>query len=251
MAIIKGKCPNCGAIYRLNDSKIPDKGAYARCPKCQNRFFLRKKIESLKEGQRVQKENHIKICPKCGYQRQPEDDELTPQIECPNCGVIYEFAKIHKNQPEQIAKQWIVSSEEKSKVYEEENVSIKAQQKAKAELDTKNLTIGCIGCLGLVVVIILIVLISGLFTSNDKDYSDVHGAWAYMQQFVEKRLKSPKNADFPGGGHRHVTDLGGGRYRVDSYVDAQNSFGAVMRTHFEGVIKRVDGHWELEYLHFK
>jgi len=30
-------------------------------------------------------------CPKCGYERQPED--LASEHECPNCGVIYEKAK--------------------------------------------------------------------------------------------------------------------------------------------------------------
>ncbi len=92
----------------------------------------------------------------------------------------------------------------------------------------------------------------GTVTSTATDQGDVDGAWAYMQLFVEKRLKSPSSADFPfGGSSRHVTPLGGGRYKVDSYVDAQNSFGAQLRRHFEGVIKRVPGGWKLEYLRFK
>ncbi len=69
-----------------------------------------------------------------------------------------------------------------------------------------------------------------------------------MQLFVEKRLKSPKSADFTFGGYRHVTALGRGRYKVDFSVDVQNSFGAVIRTHFEGVIKRVDGGWKWNIL---
>lgn len=80
---------------------------------------------------------------------------------------------------------------------------------------------------------------------------DVHGAWAYMQLFVEKELKSPKSADFPFGGFRHVTYLGNDRYEVDSYVDAENSFGASIRTRFKGVIKKVANGWELESLSFK
>ena len=88
--------------------------------------------------------------------------------------------------------------------------------------------------------------------SKYNQYGDVHGAWAYMQIFVEKRLKSPKSADFPfGGGSYHTTDLGGGRYKVNSYVDSQNAFGANIRTHFDGVIKRKDGGWILEYLNFR
>lgn len=80
---------------------------------------------------------------------------------------------------------------------------------------------------------------------------DIHGAWAYMQLFVEEQLKSPNSAEFPFGGYRDVTPLGDGRYKVSSYVDAENAFGATMRTHFEGVIKRVPDGWELEYLRFK
>lgn len=78
--------------------------------------------------------------------------------------------------------------------------------------------------------------------------NDVHGAWAYMQLFVEKRLKSPSTADFPHGGSRDVEPLGNGRYRIVSYVDAQNAFGGTVRTNFRGIIKRVDGGWELENL---
>jgi hypothetical protein len=90
-------------------------------------------------------------------------------------------------------------------------------------------------------------------TSSGGSYSssgsaDVHGAWAYMQIAVEQRLKSPKSADFPFGGSRHVTPLGGDRYRVNSYVDATNSFGAEIRTNFTGVIKKVSGGWQVESL---
>jgi len=87
---------------------------------------------------------------------------------------------------------------------------------------------------------------------EQKQKGSVDGAWAYMQIFVEKRLKSPKSADFPfGGGTYHTTDLGGGRYKVNSYVDSQNAFGANIRTHFDGIIKRKDGGWVLEYLNFR
>lgn len=88
--------------------------------------------------------------------------------------------------------------------------------------------------------------------SHYRQYGDVHGAWAYMQIYVERQLKSPKSADFPfGGGTYHTKDLGGGRYEVNSYVDAKNAFGTDIRTHFNGVIKRQNGKWVLEYLTFE
>ncbi|MGC9196036.1 MAG: hypothetical protein ACP5IL_11345 [Syntrophobacteraceae bacterium] len=36
-------------------------------------------------------------CPKCGYIRQPEDEDFFPATECPKCGIVYEkFEKEHK-----------------------------------------------------------------------------------------------------------------------------------------------------------
>ena len=88
---------------------------------------------------------------------------------------------------------------------------------------------------------------SASYDSSPRSSSDdVHGAWAYIQIYVERQLKSPGSAKFPFGGSRHVTPLGGDRYRVNSYVDAQNAFGANVRTNFNGVIKKVSGGWLVE-----
>ena len=63
-------------------------------------------------------------------------------------------------------------------------------------------------------------------------------AWVMAQQFVEDNLKSPGSADFGGVFNDYqdpddvVTDLGGGKFRVTAWVDAQNSFGATIRTAF-------------------
>ena len=37
---MKIKCPNCRAAGQIADSKIPERGAYTRCPKCQTRLFV-------------------------------------------------------------------------------------------------------------------------------------------------------------------------------------------------------------------
>ncbi len=34
----------------------------------------------------------MKICPKCGYERQPKDDAFVSPRECPQCGIVYEKA---------------------------------------------------------------------------------------------------------------------------------------------------------------
>jgi len=38
-----------------------------------------------------------------------------------------------------------------------------------------------------------------------------------------------------------VTDLGNGRYRVQGWVDAQNSFGAMIRSNFVVELETSDG----------
>lgn len=53
----------------------------------------------------------IVICPKCGYERQPKDDEykIIPETECPKCGIIYD--------------KWTVLADEKTtNIQPEENI---------------------------------------------------------------------------------------------------------------------------------
>lgn len=75
------------------------------------------------------------------------------------------------------------------------------------------------------------------------------GARLIMQQFVSARLKSPSSAEFPDvfdGADKHVTNLGNQRYRIQSYVDSQNGFGAMIRTHFTGEVEQTsEDNWRL------
>lgn len=84
-----------------------------------------------------------------------------------------------------------------------------------------------------------------------KGKGDMHGAWAAMQQFVEKRLKNPSGAKFIGHARDTVTHLGGGRYRVEASVDATNSFGATIRTPFTGIVEDKGDGWELHELNIR
>lgn len=87
---MKVHCPKCKASYKIEDSKIPIKGAHLNCPKCKTRFLVKK--ESKETG---------KVCPNCEYVRQPKDDEFTSDLECPKCGIIYSKAKILREKEEQ------------------------------------------------------------------------------------------------------------------------------------------------------
>lgn len=55
-------------------------------------------------------------------------------------------------------------------------------------------------------------------------------AWTQCHTIVEESLKAPSTASFP---WRMNVQVGGGDvYTVDSYVDAQNGFGAMIRTRY-------------------
>lgn len=59
-------------------------------------------------------------------------------------------------------------------------------------------------------------------------------AFVMSQEFVRRELKSPKTAEFPYISDATVTVTPGKkcRFSVASYVDAQNSFGALIRTNY-------------------
>lgn len=62
--------------------------------------------------------------------------------------------------------------------------------------------------------------------------SHTREAQACSQVRVESMLKAPKTADFPTISHWKITPLGDDKYQTASYVDAENSFGAQIRTNF-------------------
>jgi len=75
-------------------------------------------------------------------------------------------------------------------------------------------------------------------SSSEPREPDVHDAWVFCQYAVKSRLKAPSTAKFKfGGAGSDVAALGNGRFRVKSWVDAQNSFGAMMRSQFDCVVK--------------
>lgn len=57
-------------------------------------------------------------------------------------------------------------------------------------------------------------------------------AFVMSQTFVKKQLKAPSTAKFPYINEASVLREGKCGFRVESYVDAQNSFGAMLRTYY-------------------
>jgi len=78
---------------------------------------------------------------------------------------------------------------------------------------------------------------------------DGTGASMICHTFVEQRLKAPASAKFPYMSTDNVTDLGGGKFNVVSYVDSQNSFGALIRNTYDCSVHWVSGtQWRLDSL---
>lgn len=62
-------------------------------------------------------------------------------------------------------------------------------------------------------------------------------AYVISQDFIKRELKSPSTAKFPAMWKSNVVDLGDCRFRVRSYVDAQNAFGAMLRTSYAAEVE--------------
>lgn len=99
--------------------------------------------------------------------------------------------------------------------------------------------IAILGTIGFSLLLVLLVVSpkeknsSGVQQGNSGATTDNSGvACACAQDRVTNLLKSPSTADFPSGCDRFVTDLGGNRYTVTSYVDAENGFGAMIRSNY-------------------
>lgn len=71
----------------------------------------------------------------------------------------------------------------------------------------------------------------------------------YVQPIVKSGLKAPRTAKFPwdlSGAY-----LGECRYRYSSWVDAQNGFGALIRTHYSATLILTPSGWTLESLDYE
>jgi hypothetical protein len=70
-----------------------------------------------------------------------------------------------------------------------------------------------------------------------KGHSEVE-AWTAAQLEVERNLKSPSSAKFPWVKSEDVVNkINDDTFKVKSYVDSENSFGAMVRTNFSCTVE--------------
>ena len=89
-------------------------------------------------------------------------------------------------------------------------------------------------------VVIVIAITFGLATGKDDGIPTTGMAKSMCQEFIKKKLKSPKSAEFSSITETTVIELDKGpidyKFQVTGYVDAQNSFGAQLRTKYNCII---------------
>jgi hypothetical protein len=68
--------------------------------------------------------------------------------------------------------------------------------------------------------------------ANRTEQNSEFTAYYYSQQCVKELLKSPSTAEFPSGSDQFVTRIDNDTFLINSYVDSQNSFGAMLRTNY-------------------
>ena len=78
----------------------------------------------------------------------------------------------------------------------------------------------------------LVLLLACNGSSTSRPVHDELGARVVCQEFVKRRLKAPATAKFELHHVRQVAPLDSGCYTVWGYVDAQNSFGALIRSEY-------------------
>lgn len=72
-------------------------------------------------------------------------------------------------------------------------------------------------------------------------------AWRLCQERVQAGLKAPSTAEFPAY-DEHAMSSSGALWVVKSYVDADNSFGAHIRTRYECSATFAAGRWSVDSL---
>lgn len=98
---------------------------------------------------------------------------------------------------------------------------------------------------GAIILVLVVLGFVGYISNNDKSSTTAAGkgverqdtasetdAFYMSKQFVTKTLKAPSTADFGSFGESTITRKSDRIFSVTSFVDAQNSFGAKIRTYY-------------------
>ncbi len=85
-------------------------------------------------------------------------------------------------------------------------------------------------------------------TPSPAEVTDKHSnieAYTQAQEILKKYLKAPASADFPTMRNASIEALQDDGFKISSYVDAQNSFGANLRQNWSVVFQYAGDHVEV------
>lgn len=89
--------------------------------------------------------------------------------------------------------------------------------------------------IGVLVLFFVISKMTGVTSTNTCE--DKTRAWIEAKDFVTMALKAPSTADFASRGESRINYLGDCKHEVMGYVDAQNSFGAKIRSEYDATVQ--------------
>jgi hypothetical protein len=134
----------------------------------------------------------------------------------------------------------------------------KARSKSRTKRDSRRAAKpqkrGCIRTLVIAgLVIVILACIGSFLGSNDSDNGNratkkpsTLEAWNVCRDRVMSSLKAPSTAKFPTLDRDFVREHENGNWRVAAWVDAQNAFGAMIRTHFICILRYEGNRWQVK-----
>jgi len=81
------------------------------------------------------------------------------------------------------------------------------------------------------------------FRAKECDSARKSEAYIYAKQAIRPQLKSPRSAKFGSYGQTDITHYQDCSVMVKGFVDAQNGFGALIRSHYNVHLKHSEAGW--------
>jgi hypothetical protein len=105
----------------------------------------------------------------------------------------------------------------------------------------------CFGC-SVIMLACIVFLVIGISTCGESgtktEKIDCDEAYIVAQAFMEQNLISPGSADFATW-PTACAQQPDSSFVIISYVDSQNMFGALIRTHFRCQVRHLSGDWSI------
>lgn len=113
-------------------------------------------------------------------------------------------------------------------------------------MENKSISIGkALAIVGGIWALVFILWKCNAWLDADNTSTSTHNSlnatcYYYSQRLVKEKLKSPKSAEFPSYSDSFAKK-NGNTITISAYVDAENSFGANVRTNYAATIEIKDG----------